>query len=171
MEAGDVQGASHYFTRIGATTQQALKEMRLFLYELRPPDVVEEGLVDALQKRIDAVEKRSGMEARLLLDGAINYPDDVNDQFYRIAQEALNNVIKHAQADEVTVYLRTSDDLMSLEIVDNGVGFDLAEAEEEGGMGLKIMQDRAAQIDGDFFVKTAPNQGTTIQVEVKKTDE
>jgi PAS domain S-box-containing protein len=171
VEVGDVQGASHYFTRIGATSQQALKEMRLFLYELRPPDVVKEGLVDGLQKRLDAVEKRSGMEARLLLDGPIDYPDDVSDQFYRISQEALNNVLKHAQADEVTVYLRANDRLMVLEVVDNGVGFDPAEVGQDGGLGLKIMRERAAQINGDFSVISAPNQGTIVQVKVKKTDE
>jgi PAS domain S-box-containing protein len=171
VEAGDVQGASHYFSRIGATSQQALKEMRLFLYELRPPDVVEEGLVDALQKRLDAVEKRSGMEARLLLDGPIDFPDDVNDQYYRIAQEALNNVIKHAQADEVTVYLYTEGGVSGLKIVDNGIGFDQAETKKDGGLGLQIMQERATQINGDFTIHTAPNQGTTIQVAVKELDE
>jgi PAS domain S-box-containing protein len=171
VEAGDIQGASHYFTRIGATSQQALKEMRLFLYELRPPDVVEDGLVDALQKRLDSVERRSGVEARLLLDGPIDFPDNVGDQFYRIAQEALNNVIKHAQADELTVYLQASDGIMGLRVVDNGIGFDIAEARGKGGLGLKTMQERATQINGDFAIETAPNQGATIKVEVKKSDE
>jgi len=170
-DAGDLQSAGHYFNRIGASSQQALKEMRLFIYELRPPDVVEEGLVDALQKRIDAVEKRSGMEAHLLLEGDIDCPDDVNDQFFRITQEALNNIIKHAQADEVVVYLHANNGIISLEIVDNGVGFDLAAAEKSGGMGLKSMQERASQINGDFTINTAPDQGTTIQVQVKMVDE
>ncbi len=171
VETGDIQSASHYFKRIGATTQQALKEMRLFLYELRPPDVVEEGLVDALQKRLDAVEKRSGIEARLLLDGSLNFPDEISDQFYRITQEALNNVLKHAQADEVTVYLRANDGIMGLEVVDNGRGFDLTEVRKGGGMGLKSMQDRSGQINGEFDIQTAPNQGTKISVIVKQTHE
>ena len=141
------------------------------VYELRPPDVIEEGLVDALQKRLDAVEKRSGVEARLLLDGLIEYPDDVSDQFYRITQEALNNVLKHAQADEVTVYLRANDGIMGLEVVDNGRGFDLTEVRENGGMGLKSMQDRSGQINGEFDIQTAPNQGTIISVTVKQTHE
>lgn len=170
-EAGDVQGASHYFSRIGGTTQQALKEMRLFLYELRPPDVVEDGLVDALQKRLDTVEKRSGMEARLLLDGSTNFPELIGDHFYRIAQEALNNVVKHADADEVTVYLRADNGIMGLEIVDNGRGFELAEASLKGGMGLQTMQERAAQINGRFSIDTAPTQGTSIKVEIDGNDD
>lgn len=168
LEEQDTQGASHYFSRIGATTQQALREMRLFLYELRPPDVVEQGLVDALQKRIDAVEKRAGMEARLLLDGRVNFPPAVEDQFYRISQEALNNVLKHAQAENVTVYLRDHNGTMGLEIVDDGLGFDLAEAENSGGMGLQTMRERAAKIGGRLSINTAPGQGTSVKVEVEK---
>ena len=167
LKAGDVQGTSHYLDRIESTSQQALKEMRLFLYELRPPDVVEDGLVDALQKRLDTVEKRAGIEASLLLDGPINFPDQVNDQFYRISQEALNNIIKHAQADEITVHLNGKDGIMQLEISDNGHGFELAEASKNGGLGLKTMQERANQINGQLTIKTAPNQGTIVKVEVK----
>ena len=167
LAVGDMQGTSHYLDRIRSTTQQALKEMRLFLYELRPPNVVEDGLVDALQKRLDTVEKRAGIEASLLLDGSINFPDQVSDQFYRISQEALNNIIKHAQADEITVHLKGKDGIMQLEIVDNGRGFELAEASKNGGLGLKIMQERANQINGQLTIKTAPNQGTIVKVKVK----
>ena len=71
----------------------------------------------------------------------------------------------------MTVYLRANNGIMGLEIIDNGVGFDLAEVEQDGGMGLKTMQQRAGVINGDFAIKTAPNLGTTIQVEVKETDE
>ena len=171
VQAGDTEGASHYFTRIGAVSQQALKEMRLFLYELRPPDVVDVGLVDALQKRLDAVEKRSGMEVRLILDGDIHCEDEIADQYYRIAQEALNNVLKHAQADEVTVYLRAENGIMGLEVADNGRGFDLAEARKSGGLGLKTMQERSEQINGEFEITTAPNQGTKVMVQVKQSHE
>jgi signal transduction histidine kinase len=171
VQAGDTEGASHYFIRIGAVSQQALKEMRLFLYELRPPDVVDVGLVDALQKRLDAVEKRSGMEVRLILDGDIHCEDEIADQYYRIAQEALNNVLKHAQADEVTVYLRAENGIMGLEVADNGRGFDLAEARKSGGLGLKTMQERSDQINGEFEITTAPNQGTKVMVQVKQSHE
>ncbi|UCC51517.1 MAG: ATP-binding protein, partial [Anaerolineaceae bacterium] len=129
------------------------------------------GLVDALQKRLDAVEKRSGMEARLILDGDIHCEDEIADQYYRIAQEALNNVLKHAQADEVTVYLRAENGIMGLEVADNGRGFDLAEARKSGGLGLKTMQERSEQINGDFEITTAPNQGTKVMVQVNQSHE
>lgn len=170
LAASDMQSASHYFSRIAQTTQQALKEMRLFLYELRPPDIVEDGLVNALQYRIDAVEKRAGVEARLYLDGPANFPQVIEDQLYRIAQEALNNVLKHAQANTVTVHLRDSNSTIGLEIIDDGRGFDLSDAESHGGMGLQNMRARAAQIHGRLSIDTAPGQGTSVKVEVEKHD-
>ena len=78
--------------------------------------------------------------------------------------------MKHAEADKVTVYLQTNG-LCGLKVVDNGRGFDRKEAWQGGGLGLKSMQDRAAQIGGDFSIETAPGQGTTIQVKVGLTDE
>ena len=171
VKAGDVQGVDHYLERIASTTHQALKEMRLFLYELRPPDVVEDGLVDALQKRLDTVERRAGIAASLLIDGSLSFPDQVSDQFYRISQEALNNVLKHAQADEVTVHLQATDGIMGLEVIDNGCGFDLREALNSGGQGLRNMQERVNEIDGDLTIETAPNQGTVVAVKVTKPNE
>ncbi|NCF69939.1 MAG: histidine kinase, partial [Chloroflexi bacterium] len=106
-----------------------------------------------------------------ILDGDIHCEDEIADQYYRIAQEALNNVLKHAQADEVTVYLRAENGIMGLEVADNGRGFDLAEARKSGGLGLKTMQERSDQINGEFEITTAPNQGTKVMVQVKQSHE
>jgi len=127
--------------------------------------------VDALQKRLDTVEKRGGIEASLLIDGSLSFPDQISDQFYRISQEALNNVLKHAQADEVTVHLQAKDGIMGLKVIDNGCGFDLREARNQGGLGLRNMQERVDKINGDLTIKTAPNQGTIVIVKVTKPNE
>jgi signal transduction histidine kinase len=105
------------------------------------------------------------------LEGSTNFPEVIGDKFYRIAQEALNNVVKHSEADEVTVYLRAANGIMGLEIVDNGRGFDLEEADQAGGMGLQTMRERAAQINGRFNIDTAPGQGTSIQVNIDRNDD
>ena len=120
---------------------------------------------------MDTVEKRAGMEANLLIDGPLNFPDPVSDQFYRISQEALNNVLKHAEANEVTVYLQAINGMMELEVEDDGRGFDLSEAHKKGGLGLRNMQERASQMNGEFTIKTAPNQGTIVKVKVMKSNE
>jgi signal transduction histidine kinase len=121
--------------------------------------------VDALQKRLDAVEMRSGTEARLLLEGTSNFPPGISDQLYRITQEALNNVLKHAQADHVTVYLRAEEGMIDLEVADDGCGFDLEQA-GNGGMGLRTMQERAETINGRFTIHSQPGEGTSVKVEV-----
>ena len=87
-----------YLEELGKIAQQALKEMRLLVHELRPPALEQEGLVGALQQRIDAVEGRAGIQARLLVEGEVRLEPSVEEALYRIGQEALNNALKHALA-------------------------------------------------------------------------
>jgi len=155
-----------YLTRIGEVTQQALKEMRLLIHELRPPALEQEGLVGALHQRLDAVEKRAGVEARLLMNDLIELPAHVEEELYRIAQEALNNALKHAGATTVTVHIRAEDHQAVLEVSDNGRGFNPAAVSNCGGMGLVSMDERARRLGGTLSVSSAPGQGTTVRAGV-----
>jgi signal transduction histidine kinase len=92
--SGDMEGAQGYFSDLEGIALQALKEMRLLVYELRPSALEGEGLVGALQQRLDAVEGRANVEARLLVEGAIALPAAVEAALYGIAQEALNNTLE-----------------------------------------------------------------------------
>ena len=85
---------------------------------------------------------------------------------YRIAQEALNNVLKHAHAQHVTVRLQRAEAAVQLEINDDGVGFDPSSAETTGGMGLRGIAERAAQLAGTFTLRSAAGAGTYMCVEV-----
>jgi signal transduction histidine kinase/ligand-binding sensor domain-containing protein len=163
---GDLESTQHYLSRVSEVIHRALKDMRLLVFELRPPVLEKEGLVGALQRRLDAVEKRAGMEARLISDALPPLPDEVADGLYRIAQEALNNVLKHAEADAVTVTIRSGGDTVTLEVVDNGQGFDLDEARSSGGMGLVSMGERAAQLGSELTIDSPLNRGTSIKVAV-----
>ncbi len=164
---GDLESTQHYLSRVGEVVHQALKDMRLLVYELRPPVLKKEGLVGALQRRLDSVEKRAGMEARLISDELPPLPDQMVDGLYRIAQEALNNVLKHAEADAVTVTIRADGDTVTLEVVDDGQGFDPEAARDSGGMGLVSMRERAAKLGSDLFIDSVMNQGTKVQVAVE----
>ena len=163
-ESGDLESAKHYLSRVSEVIHQALKDMRLLVFQMRPPELDTEGLVGALQRRLDAVEKRAGIEARLISDELPTLPDDVVDGLYGIAQEALNNVLKHAEADAVSVTIRSGGASVNFEVVDDGRGFDIEAAHEGGGMGLKNMQERAAQLSGELTIDTAPGQGTKLKV-------
>jgi signal transduction histidine kinase/ligand-binding sensor domain-containing protein len=164
--AGDLESTQHYLSRVSEVIHQALKDMRLLVYELRPPVLEKEGLAGALQRRLDAVEKRAGMEARLISDELPPLPDRVVDGLYRIAQEALNNVLKHAEADAVTVTIRSEGETVTLEVLDDGQGFDPEAARDGGGMGLVGMEERAAQLGGLLSIDSIPHQGTKVKATV-----
>jgi PAS domain S-box-containing protein len=164
--AHDLEQVQGYLEELGAITQQALKEMRLLVYELRPPALEREGLIGALQQRIDAVEGRAGIQARLLVEGAVKPEPSVEQALYRIGQEALNNALKHAAAGSVTVRIQAGDDLIEMHVVDDGRGFDPEAARERGGMGLTTMRERAEQVGGRLIVRSSPGKGTNIQIVV-----
>jgi signal transduction histidine kinase len=153
-----------YLTRIEQAAQQALKEMRLLVFELRPTDQLDEGLIDAVQKRMDAVEKRSGMETRLIVEGDLNFSKSVELSIYRIIQEALNNTLKHAGAKMVMVTIRQENNTFTVEVADNGCGFNYEESLESGGMGLTNMEERATSLGGTMQVETEHGVGTRVKI-------
>lgn len=152
--------------RIKEIAQQALKEMRLLIYELRPAALDQDGLVDALRKRFDAVENRVGIEGRVVMGDLIDLTPGVAEGLYRIAQEALNNALKHAFATRETVRLLAEDECVALEIEDDGRGFDVASAEGKGGMGIASMRERTRQLGGELTIRSGPGAGTRVTVRV-----
>ena len=166
--------AEHYadaeksIDEINATAQEALAEMRLLIYQLRPPVLEKEGLLAALQARLTAVEGRARIKYTLKADLMNRLPDALEEGLYHIAQEALNNVLKHARAHAVNVTLRQSGSLVNLEISDDGVGFDLDNVYQEGTMGLRDMRARANELGATLSILSRPGSGTRIKVEVSR---
>jgi signal transduction histidine kinase/DNA-binding NarL/FixJ family response regulator len=164
---GNFERVEHHLGRIGETAQQALKEMRLMLHEMRPSILEQEGLVGALHQRLEAVEGRAGVDARLMADKLIELSAPVEEELYRIAQEALNNTLKHAMATSVTVQMHTEDKRIELEIIDNGVGFDPEAVSGNGGMGLANMRQRAERLGSALMITSAPGRGTRVKMSVR----
>jgi signal transduction histidine kinase/ligand-binding sensor domain-containing protein len=167
--------AQNTFQRLGEITQQALKEMRLLVYELRPMALDEVGLVGALQARVDAVERRAGVDARLIIDEGLSFDPSREAALYFIIQEALNNALKHASPTKVEVSLSkiVDDDqeVYSLRVVDDGRGFDISRGAGKGGLGLVGMQERVENLGGVFELSSNPGEGTEIKVTIPNTDE
>ncbi|MCP4396428.1 MAG: sensor histidine kinase [bacterium] len=159
-----------YVGQIGAIGLQALKEMRLLVFELRPTELEKEGLVRALRRRLEAVEGRAGVEARVVVDEFVRLPKHIEQEFFRIAQEALNNSLKHAAAASVVVYLRQKNGSTQLEIVDDGVGFNPDALPDRGGMGLKSIRERAKRLEGTVIIRSKPKKGTSIEVTIEYLD-
>ena len=165
-ESGNWEQVKDYLDQLGETAQQALKEMRLLVHQLRPMVLQQEGLVGALQQRLEAVEKRAGVDARLLVDLTIDLPITLEEELYRISQEALNNVLKHAGATSVTVRIDTDGGRVDLEVEDNGRGFDPKDVRETGGMGLSSMRERVEALGGSLTIFSVAGQGTKVKVSV-----
>jgi signal transduction histidine kinase len=159
LESGDVQASAHLLTRIGQTARQAIREMRLFLHQLRPSVLEREGLVSALELRLAAVEGRSDVRANLEADENIHLSPEIETALYHIAQEALNNA--------VTVRLSRFGLGFKLEVVDEGCGFD-PERVGGGGMGLDNMRARAKAIGAIFEIHSQPGEGTCVSVQMEK---
>ncbi len=165
-ERGEVKRLKEHLVEIGETAQQALKEMRLLVHELRPPVLEREGLVGALNQRLDAVERRAGIEANLLLDHWSQAPAPIEEELYHIARETLNNALKHAAATSVIVQLRRRDGRAEMEISNDGRTFDPVLARESGGLGLTSMLERTEKLGGQLTISSEPGKGTLVTVDV-----
>jgi len=165
------QAIAPHLRRIGEIGQQSLKEMRLLVYELRPPVLAEKGLISALRQRLEAVEGRAGVEARLLVDELAPLPPRLEEALYRIAQEALNNILKHAQASAVTVTLRLEGDGFVLEVEDDGVGFEPGKVGDGAGQGLRNIRERAAALGATVSIVSTLAAGTCLTIRGPVTTE
>ncbi len=154
-------------------TRGALAEMRTMLLELRPSAVIITPLGELLGQLTEAITSRSGLPFQLYLEQIPSLPEDVHTSFYRIAQEALNNVVKHAQANLVSVSLSATPltpnssggarHEVKLEIKDDGVGFSSMK-DPSGQLGIGIMHERAAAIQASLSLESKPGYGTQVTV-------
>jgi signal transduction histidine kinase len=144
-------------------TQGAQAEMRTLLLELRPGELADRKLSELLRQLIDAMSARTELPISLTVIGDHQLPTEVQIAYYRITQEALNNISKHARARRAWVNLHCGEDVVTLLIGDNGRGFDL-ENRQIHQMGHQIMVERAEAIDADLTIESRPGQGTTVTV-------
>jgi signal transduction histidine kinase len=152
-------------------SRSALAEMRALIFELRPGGLAEEGLVAGLTKHAAAVSAREAL-AIAVHGPAERLPvsADCEEHLYRIGQEALANVIKHAEAEHAHVTVTSDGDLVVVEVRDDGRGFDPT-AVFVGHLGLESMRSRAAEIGAAIRVESRPDEGTLVAVELPATTE
>ncbi|HRW03548.1 MAG TPA: sensor histidine kinase [Caldilineaceae bacterium] len=146
-------------------TAQALEEVRRVALDLRPTILDDLGLGPALAWRVDELNKEEGMRATITMDGLDErLPRDIELVLYRVGQEALSNVTRHAAAERVTVTLQRQPDQVTLGITDDGHGFDPAAptCEEGHGLGLLGMRERLGMIGGDLTIHSKKGQGSKI---------
>lgn len=142
-------------------TQTALAEMRALLLELRPAALIEKNFGDLLRHLVKAFANRTHIPVDLVIDGDCILPPTTQLTFYRIAQEALANIMKHARATQATLHFAWDGAMATLSIQDNGRGFD-SSAIPPGHFGVTIMLERAQKIGAHLTIASQPTQGSII---------
>ncbi|MGI8887576.1 MAG: sensor histidine kinase [Nocardioidaceae bacterium] len=150
---------------IGGGVRHSLRALRSLLVEIYPPDLGTAGLAAALDDLV-APAVAAGLDVNLDVADTSGLSDDTVALVWRVAQESVRNVIAHAQATQLQVAVSTSSSGVVLEVVDNGVGFDPAQASEPGHLGLRGLQDLVAKAGGALEVRSGPSAGTTLRLEI-----
>jgi signal transduction histidine kinase len=150
--------------------ESGLEDMRALLLELRPDALEREGLVKALERQIDALEQRHGLVIVADLDAEPTVPASVKEALYRVAHEALNNVVKHARARQVQVKLASSSGGLVLSVADDGKGFD-PHRSYPGHFGLESMRERIERLGGTLTIDSAHGAGTLVRAAVLGLDQ
>jgi signal transduction histidine kinase len=153
--------------------ERAFHDVRRYSHELRPTILEHQGLQAALKQMADDINKLQQITIVIAVEGMEpDLPEEIKLALFRIAQEALNNICKHAKASQGTVRLQYQGYRVSMTIVDNGTGFDapkaIKRASELGSLGLASMQERAKLIGASFRIESKPGKGTAVSVELSR---
>lgn len=163
--------AAENLQNLRGVIREAMFDMRLLIYELHPLTLEKEGLVAALRARVAAVEERAGVPVQIAVEGERRLPLKLEEELYRIAQEGLNNIVKHARSHQVRLVLRFDESAVGLELQDDGIGFDPEAARRNGGIGLRGMVERVRQLGGTLQIESAPGQGTRLCARIPVSDQ
>ena len=146
-----------------ALARTNLKDIRKIIYDLRPMDLDDLGLIPALERYAEEFQKETGMEVNFkFLDEQRTLDTSFQVGCFRIAQEFLNNVRKHSEASAVNMLIEITPLVINLKIADNGIGFNLDEAYQKGTYGLKTMKERAELLKGEIKFNSALGSGTEL---------
>lgn len=151
-------------------SEAALVEMRTLIFELRPESLENEGLVIALSKQAASLQARHQIDVRLEMCDEPTLPLEVKESLYRVAREALHNVVKHAGASSVSLRMKCDERELHLDVIDDGVGFD-TNGEFPGHLGLHSMRERMEQLNGRLRITSAPGKGAHLSIALPLTEQ
>jgi signal transduction histidine kinase len=168
LKVGKLPAAEKNLDQLMSITQDGMSNLRLLIFELRPPVLEELGLLGALQKRLEMVESRSGIRAEFNVEGETDLSPDLETHLYWVIYEALSNVLKHANAKHVFLNFHFSDGTAVVILRDDGVGFDLTTLPHSHGSGLKNIIDRVQSFGGKIGIESKTGEGTLLKIECKR---
>jgi signal transduction histidine kinase len=163
----DPAAARAHLERLRVLAAEALEELRSLILGLRPPELERDGLEGTLRKEIEMLSRVYGTTIELELGPEVQLDHERELAVLRIAHEAIQNALRHAQAEHVVVRVTPRSGGVAIEVTDDGVGFDPAAAEiRSRHLGLTSMEERARELNGRLEVRSAPGTGTTVRLEV-----
>lgn len=169
LDSGNLSPAADSLQTVQTILRRVDAEIKRIIYDLRPPTLDALGLAPAIRRYAERFEQYSGLPCIVQLQGEpTRLSPKVEISVYRLTQEALQNVSAHAQANRADVVLAFTPDALTLTVIDDGQGFDLAAVQQNnhGNFGLPSMQERAQSLGGNFYIATQPGQGTKIELAV-----
>jgi len=155
-------------TPISELTGDTIKEVRNITHNLRPQFLDQLGLKAAIEFMVEKISETSGIVFNIYVDEIDElFSDNDKINFFRIVQESINNIIKHSNASEAFIKIERCDELVCLEIKDNGIGFKDKQTNQVSGIGITGMKERAKKLDGNLLIFNNENSGTTIKMKYK----
>jgi len=170
LTAGKFSAADKNLEQLTSIARDGMSDLRLLIFELKPPLLEELGLVGALRKRLEMVESRAGIKAEFNIVGEPELAQDIETQLYWVVYEALTNVLKHAKATNLSLSFEFSEERSMVRLHDDGVGFDLSKINISESSGLTNIIDRVENFGGKIQVDSKPGEGTTIRIVLEKID-
>jgi signal transduction histidine kinase len=164
---GDLQGTDEVLEWVEKGLGEEVRVLRRLMGALRPPVLDNRGFNEAVGEHATRFEQETGIAVDVGLGLEVRLPQEVETILYRITQESLNNVAKHAKAEHVRVTVDQHDGSVRLRVRDDGVGFDASNTGQllrEGHYGLAGMRERASLVGGTLEVGSIPGHGTTVEV-------
>ncbi|WP_430787793.1 histidine kinase [Virgibacillus flavescens] len=152
---------------VAASALQAQTEMRALLLHLRPVHLSGEPLPLGLKKLVAELKQKSTVNFKLDIDESMKLPETTEEHVFRIIQESLSNILRHAEADEVKIKIQERSKELFLHIADNGQGFDVGEdSNRKTSYGLKTMKERSEELGGTFTIRSITGEGTYIDIRI-----
>jgi signal transduction histidine kinase len=164
--ASDPAAAAEHLESALQLNRDTQQELKLIIDELRPAALEGKGLAEAVREYAKRWQQHTGTKVETIISDERALPLDVEQSLYRVAQEALSNVARHAGADRVVLSLSMGADRVTLVVADNGRGFDKS-AIPQGTLGLESMRQRLADVGGTLKIDPVPSVGTTLTAEVE----
>ncbi|HEV3055034.1 MAG TPA: GAF domain-containing sensor histidine kinase [Solirubrobacteraceae bacterium] len=163
----DAATARAQVQRLQVLAREALDELRSLILGLRPPEFERDGLAGALRKEVAMLERVHGVPIELAIDDHVDGDTDRCLGVLRIAHEAIHNALRHARPEQVTVALAQENGTLTVEVHDDGIGFEPSSAElRSRHLGLTSMEERARELGGRLQIRSSPGAGTTVRLEV-----